>query len=302
MKNPILLAIGIAVIALGVVANMTLFTVYETEQVLVLQFGEWKRTVQEPGLTWKLPFVQNAVYFERRVLDLDPPATQVLLTDKKRINVDAYVRYRIASPQKFYESVTTEVIFADRFGRIINASLRAEVAKVSLAQLLSDKRIEIMQAIEKEVARKGKDFGIQLVDIRIGRTDLPDETSQAVYNRMRSERERQANELRAEGGEESLKIKARADREKVVLVAEAERQSRILRGQGDGQRNRILGQAYGTDPDFFAFYKSMQQYTEALAGGDTTLVLSPDSDFFRYFGDLSGLRQQRDRGAVRPPQ
>lgn len=148
MKNPILLAIGIAVIVLGVVANMTLFTVYETEQVLVLQFGEWKRTVQEPGLTWKLPFVQNAVYFERRVLDLDPPATQVLLTDKKRINVDAYVRYRISSPQKFFESVQTEVIFADRFGRIINASLRAEVAKVSLSQLLSDKRIEIMQAID----------------------------------------------------------------------------------------------------------------------------------------------------------
>ncbi len=288
MSRRILLGLGIVVAAAGILAYATLFTVHQTQQALVLQFGEWKRSIQEPGVHWKLPFIQSVVYYERRVLDLDPPKAQVQLTDKKRINVDAYVRYRIVDPRTFYESVLTEAAFRDRFGRIIAAGLRAEVAKVSLSQLLSEKRIDIMHAVRTEVDEKAKDFGIKLVDVRIGRTDLPDETSQAVYNRMRSERERLARELRAEGGEEALKIRARADREKVVLVAEAERQSRILRGEGDARRNIILGQAYGRDPEFFAFYKSMEQYREALAGGDTTMVLSPNSDFFRYFGSMTG--------------
>ncbi|MFQ5955300.1 MAG: protease modulator HflC [Kiloniellales bacterium] len=288
MSRRLLLALGIVVIAAGVLAYSTLFTVHQTQQALVLQFGEWKRTIQEPGLHWKLPFIQNVEYYERRVLDLDPPKAQVQLTDKKRINVDAYVRYKIVDPLTFYQSVRTETAFRDRFGRIVEAGLRAEVAKVSLSELLSEKRIDIMHAVRTDVDEKAKDFGIELVDVRIGRTDLPEETSQAVYNRMRSERERQARELRAEGGEEALKIRARADREKVVLVAEAERQSRILKGEGDGERNRILGDAYGRDPEFFAFYKSMEQYREALAAGDTTMVLSPNSDFFRFFGSLTG--------------
>ncbi len=287
MSRRILLGLGIAAAAAGILAYTMLFTIHQTQQVLVLQFGAWKRSVQEPGLDWKLPW-QSLEYYEGRVLDLDPPNAQVQLTDKKRINVDAFVRYRIVDPQKFYQSVRTETAFRDRFGRIIAAGLRAEVAKVSLSELLSEKRIDIMRSVRREVDARAEDFGIAIIDIRIGRTDLPDETSQAVYNRMRSERERQARELRAEGGEEALKIRARADREKVVLVAEAERQSRILRGEGDGQRNIILGEAYGRDPEFFAFYKSMEQYRQALAAGDTTMVLSPNSDFFRYFGSMTG--------------
>ena len=290
---PVLAAIAAA---LGILAFTMLFTVYQTQQALVLQFGEYKRTVDEPGLDWKWPW-QSLVYFERRVLDLDPPKAQVQLTDKKRINVDAYVRYRIVAPQKFYQSVQTEISFRDRYGRIVGAAVRAEVAKVSLTQLLSDKRDDIMREIRAQVDAKAENFGIQVVDVRIGRTDLPDETSQAVFNRMRSERERQAREQRAEGEEESLKIRARADREKVELLAEAERTARLLMGEGDGQRNRILGEAYGRDPDFFAFYKSMEQYRRALAAGDTTMVLSPDSDFFRYFGDLTGSASGAGRGA-----
>jgi membrane protease subunit HflC len=287
MSPKLLPVLGAVAAALGVLAFFMLFTVYQTQQVLVLQFGEYKRTINEPGLHWKLPW-QSVVYFENRVLDLDPPKAQVQLTDKKRINVDAYVRYRIVAPQRFYQSVQTEISFRDRYGRIVGAAVRAEVAKVSLTQLLSDKRDDIMREIRAQVDAKAENFGIQVVDVRIGRTDLPDETSQAVYNRMRSERERQAREQRAEGEEESLKIRARADREKVELLAEAERTARILMGEGDGQRNRILGEAYGRDPEFFAFYKSMEQYRRALAAGDTTMVLSPDSDFFRYFGDLTG--------------
>jgi len=287
MKSRIPLILAVVVGALGIFAFLTLFTVHQTQQALVLLFGEYKRTVNEPGIHWKWP-LESLVYYERRTLDLDPPKSQVQLTDKKRINIDAYVRYRIVAPQKFYQSVQTEESFRDRYGRIVEAAVRAEVAKVSLSQLLSDKRIDIMQSIRAEVDEKAANFGIEVVDVRIGRTDLPDETSQAVFNRMRSERDRQARELRAEGEEESLKIRARADREKVELVAEAERRSRILKGEGDGERNRILGEAYGRDPQFFAFYKSMEQYRAALGGGDTTMVLSPDSDFFRYFGDLTG--------------
>ncbi len=287
--NPKLLPVlGAVAAALGILAFLMLFTVYQTQQVLVLQFGEYKRTINEPGLHWKLPW-QSLVYFENRVLDLDPPKAQVQLTDKKRINVDAFVRYRIVAPQKFYQSVQTEISFRDRYGRIVGAAVRAEVAKVSLTQLLSDKRDDIMREIRAQVDAKAENFGIQVVDVRIGRTDLPDETSQAVFNRMRSERERPAREQRAEGEEESLKIRARADREKVELLAEGERTARLLMGDGDGQRNRILGEAYGRDPEFFAFYKSMEQYRRALAAGDTTMVLSPDSEFFRYFGrDLIG--------------
>jgi membrane protease subunit HflC len=288
MSKRSLLILGIAILAVGIVASGALYTVHQTQQGLVLQFGQAKRVVTDPGLHMKTPFIQNVIYYDRRILDLDPPDFQILLTDKKRINVNAYARYRITDALRFYQSVQTEGAFRDRFGRIINASLRAEVAKVSLSQLLSEKRVEIMQKIRTQVDGEAESYGIQLIDVRIGRTDLPDETSQAVYNRMRSERERQARELRAEGEEEAVKIRARADREKVELVAEAERQSRILVGEGDAQRNRLLGEAYGRDPDFFAFYKSMEQYKEALGGGDTTMVLSPDSDFFRYFGSLTG--------------
>lgn len=299
--NRTLIVAGVVVLVLGLVAVTTLFTVHQRQQAIVLRFGEVVRVIEEPGLNWKIPFAEEAVFFERRVLDLDPPDFQVLLTDKKRININAYARYRIVNALRFFQVVQTEEGFRDRFGRVVNSSLRAEVAKVSLAELLSEKRDSIMRNIRGDVDREAENFGIEIIDVRIGRTDLPDETSQAVYSRMRSERERLAKELRAQGEEESLKIRARADREKVVLVAEAERQSRILVGEGDAQRNRLLGEAYGKDPDFFAFFKSMQQYQEALSHGDTTLVLSPDSDFFRYFNNELGATT-REATAANPQQ
>ncbi|MCK5276503.1 MAG: protease modulator HflC, partial [Alphaproteobacteria bacterium] len=226
-------------------------------------------------------------YFDTRVLDLDPPEVQVPLVDKKRINVDAYMRYKIVDPLLFFQAVTTESNFQDRFGRLVNASLQQTIARNSLSDLLSDKRDDIMKQIRTEIDLAAPSFGVRIVDIRIGRTDLPVEISQNVYGRMRAEREREARELRAEGKEEAQKITARADREKVVLVADAKRKSEIARGEGEGERVTILADAYGRDPEFFDFYKSMQAYKKSLSGNTTTMVLTPDSDFFRFFGQES---------------
>jgi len=284
MKKGILTAFGIALVAAVVVANSAFYTVYQAEQAIVLYFGEPVRVIKEPGLKLKIPFFEEVRFFDKRVLDLDPPEVQVQLIDKKRINVDAYTRYRIVDPLLFYQSVTNEENFQGQFGRIVNAALKRVIAKVALSDLLSEKRDDIMGTIRSEVSQAVPQYGVAMLDIRIGRTDLPKEISQNVYNRMRTEREREARELRAEGTEAAQKIRAKADREKVVLVADAERQAEILRGEGEGERNRLLGDAYGQDPDFFAFYKSMAEYRKSLGQSGTTMVLSPDSDFFRFFG------------------
>lgn len=280
--------LGIVVLVLGVVGSAALFTVHQTEQAIVLQFGKPVRVVQEPGLSWKLPFVQDVRYYERRILDLDPPEFEVLLDDKKRIKVDAFARYRILDPLKFLQVVGTEATARNRLSNLVNSSLRRVIAKTSLTDLLSPQRAQLMEQIQTEVTTNAKALGINIVDIRIGRTDLPTETSQAVFNRMRTEREREARELRAQGTETAQKIRAGADRDKTVILATAKRKSEQLRGEGEGQRNMILGQAYGQDPEFFQFYKSLSEYQENLVGNDTTMVLSPDSDFFKFFGNLSG--------------
>lgn len=221
-------------------------------------------------------------------LDLDPPEFEVLLDDKKRIKVDAFARYRILDPLKFLQVVGTEATARNRLSNLVNSSLRRVIAKTSLTDLLSPQRAQLMEQIQTEVTTNAKALGINIVDIRIGRTDLPTETSQAVFNRMRTEREREARELRAQGTETAQKIRAGADRDKTVILATAKRKSEQLRGEGEGQRNVILGQAYGQDPEFFQFYKSLSEYQENLVGNDTTMVLSPDSDFFKFFGNLSG--------------
>ncbi len=291
MSRTKLAVLGIIVIVVGLTAVQSLFTVRETEQAIVLQFGKPIRVVPEPGLSYKLPFVQNIVIYDDRILDLDPAEVQILLTDKKRINVDAYARYRIVDPLKFFQAARTEAVLRDRFGKIINSAIRQEIATISLGDLLSGKRLSIMQAIQINIVSQAPTFGIDIVDIRIGRTDLPPDTSQAVYNRMRTEREREARELRAEGAEEAQKIRARADREQIVILAEAQRSSEILRGEGEGQRNLILGRAFSQDPEFFDFYKSLAEYEKNLVGSDTTMVLTPDSDFFRFFGSAAGSRK-----------
>ena len=288
MSRMPLAIIGIVVIVLGVVAASALFTVDQREQVIVLQFGEPVRVIREPGLNFKIPFVQNVVHFDKRILDLDPDPEEVILSDQKRINVDAFARYRITDPLRFLQSVNNESSLRDRLGRTLNSSLRQVMGRHALPDLLSPKRDDIMGNIKDNVNKAGESFGIEVVDVRIGRTDLPEQIANNVFARMRSERERIANQLRAEGEEIKQTITSTADRQRTVILAEASRQGQIQRGQGEGERNRILGEAFGKDIEFFKFYRRMIAYREALKGEDTTLVLSPNSDFLRFFNNLSG--------------
>ncbi len=292
MSKVQLAILGIVILVLGVLASSALYTVHQVQQAIVLQFGKPVRVVSEPGLNYKIPFIQDVRFYERRILDLDPPEFEVLLDDKKRIKVDAFARYQIENPLKFLQVVGTESTARNRLSNLVNSSLRRVIAKTSLTDLLSPKRGELMEQIQSEVTTKAKTLGINIIDIRIGRTDLPTETSQAVFNRMRTEREREARELRAQGQETAQKITAEADRDRTVILANAKRKSEQLRGEGEGRRNLILGEAYGQDPDFFLFYKSLAEYQENLVGNDTTMVLSPDSDFFRFFGNYSGTKRK----------
>lgn len=279
---------GVAFVVLLVLAavgwNSFTYTVHQHEQAIVLRFGEIQKTVLAPGLYLKMPVADDVVLYEKRILDLDPAPVKQLLTDQKTIEVDAYARYRIIDPLVFFQRVRSYSILEDRFSKLVRASLQREIAKVNLGELLSDRREDIMEKIRLEVEEQAGSFGIEVVDVRIGRTDLPPEISQNVYSRMSTDQERKARETRALGGEQSKIIRARADRDRTVLLAEAKRESEILRGQGEGQRNRILGEAYSKDPEFFDFYKSMQEYRNGLGGDSTTMVLTPDSDFFRFFG------------------
>ena len=292
MSRAKLAILGGLIILLGIALNSSLFTVRVTEQVLVRQFGEVKRTVHDPGLHVKVPFLQDILAYDKRVLSVDPPAEEMLLSDQKRIFVDAFARYRITDPLKFFQTVNDEVIFGNRFGNILTSTVKEFVAQRSLEDLLSDKRDDIMQSIRDSVANDTENFGIEVVDIRIGRSELPEAVSQTVYNRMVTERQRQASQLRAEGAENARRITAEADRQKVVIVAEAQREAQVLRGEGDATRNAILGESYGQDPDFFEFFRSLEAYKETFAREGTTMVLSPNSDFFKYFGNLEGGRDR----------
>ncbi|MEP4380343.1 MAG: protease modulator HflC [Alphaproteobacteria bacterium] len=292
MSRAKLAIIGGIIIVVGVLLNSGLFTVRETDQVLVLQLGEHKRTVRDPGLHFKVPLIQNVVNYDKRVLSVDPPAEEMLLSDQKRILVDAFARYRITDPLKFFQTVRDEQIFGNRFGNILTSTVKEFVAQRELADLLSDQRNVIMESIRDGVANETDGFGIEVVDIRIGRSELPEAVSQTVYERMRTERERQSNKLRAEGEENARRIRAEADRQQVEIVAEAQREAQSLRGGGDATRNAILGESYGKDPEFFEFFRSLEAYKETFAKEGTTMVLSPNSDFFKYFGDLQGGRDR----------
>ena len=285
MKKPFLAVFGLIIVVAGVTAYGALFTVHQTQQALILQLGNPIRTVPEPGLHFKLPFIQNIEFYDRRILDLDPPAQEVILLDQKRINVDAFARYKIADPLEFRKRAVTNQNFRQVFGNRLNAAIRAEIGKILLGDMLTEKRAQVMDVISRQMKAQAAEFGTEVIDVRIGRTDLPEATAQAVYNRMRSDRVAHAAKLRAEGEEQKLKIQAVADKDRTIIIAEAQRQSEILRGQGEGERNRILGEAFGQDPEFFDFYRSMEAYGEALGEG-TTMVLSPDSEFFRFFGTV----------------
>lgn len=284
MSRNRLTVLGIVVIALGITVFSALFTVHQTRQVLVLQFGEPKRVIQDPGLHLKWPFIQNVVEYDRRVLEFDPPAEQVILSDQKRMVADAYVRYRISDPLKFFQTVQTELVARSRLSSVVNSSQRRVLGNVTLLAVLSAERDEIMSDIQTDVNAAAQRLGIEVIDVRLRRADLPQEAAQAIYARMRSEREREAREARAQGFEKGQQIRAAADRERTVLLAEAKRTSETTRGDGDQEATRIWADAFGQDAEFFHFYRSMQAYREALRGDDTTMVLSPDSDFFRFFG------------------
>lgn len=282
----VLFVVGILVVAVAIVASMSLFTVYQTQQALVLQFGSPKRMINEPGLKVKLPW-QNAVFYERRILSVDPPVQRVILEDQKPLLVNTYARYRIVDPLLFFQRVRSEAIADTRLSTIINASTRGVLGNVNLASVLSEERVDIMSDIKDQVNAEAQQLGIDLVDLRITRSDLPDETSEAVYLRMRSEREREAAEFRAQGFEQAQRIKATADREATVIRAEAQREAEIERGKGEAERTRTLNAAFGQDEAFFSFYRSMQAYTSAFDAG-TYMVLSPDSEFFEYFQSIPG--------------
>jgi membrane protease subunit HflC len=272
----------------GLVAYGGLYTVQETEQALVLMLGEPRRVVKEPGLHFKVPLIENVELMEARILDFDAPKEEIIASDKKRLVVDTYTRYRIVDPLQFFRSINNETLARQRLAVVINSSMRRTLASVELQSVLSGERRDLMRHIRDSVNSEALKLGLEIVDVRIKRADLPAENSQAIFRRMQVERERDAKEARARGAEEAQKIQADADRQKVVLLADARRKSQILRGEGDALRNEIYAKAYGTDPEFFRFYRSMQAYRKALNADDTTLVLSPDSEFFRYFGDLDG--------------
>jgi modulator of FtsH protease HflC len=289
MNRMVVTAAAVALAVLVLLGLGSVFTVEQTEQAIVLQFGAFSREVRDPGLHFKRPwFLQSVVYYDRRVLDTDPPTEEVIAADQKRLVVDSYARFRIVDPLRFYQSMGTELAARGRLNATISGSLRRVLGNITLGSVLSDERSRIMRQITEEVATQAKPFGIEVIDVRLRRADLPEENSQAIFARMQSERQREAQEFRAQGDEFAQRIRSVAERERTVIIAEAQKQSQILRGQGEGESVKIYADAFGKDKNFFAFYRSMQAYREALGGQNTTLVLSPDSDFFRFFGNSAG--------------
>ncbi len=281
MTTRSIMAVIIAVAVL-LMASSAMFTVRQTHQALVLQFGEPKRVITDPGLHFKVPLIQDVTYYDKRVLDLDPVGQDMSLIDQRRINVDSFARYRIVDPLKFYQTVLTENAFRDRFGSILNGSVRDNLGRTDLADVLGAKRPEVMHEITTQVRRRAAEFGIEVLEVRIGRTDLTADTTQATYNRMRSDRMAEAADFRGRGQEQKSRIEGDADRERTVILAEAEKESQTLRGEGEAESRRILNAAQGRDPEFYGFFRALEAYRASL-GDDTTVVLSPDSDFFRYF-------------------
>ena len=284
------ISIFVAVLT-GLLIYSAFFIVKETHQAIVLQLGEPKKVYKDAGLYFKIPLIQNVHFLDKRVIDIDAPAEEVIALDQKRIIVDAYAKFIIKDPLKFYISVGNERIAQSRLASIINAKIRGVLGKENLVNLISTNRNKLMSQITKDVAEEAKDFGIDVIDVRIKRADLPSANSEAIFKRMQTERTREAKEFRAQGFEVGQTIKSIADKEVAIILADARKTAQITRGEGDGLRNKIFADAFGRDPEFFSFYRAMQSYEKSLiSGSETSLVLSPDSEFFRYFGE-SGLKK-----------
>ena len=304
------------IIILAATAFFSIFIVKEINQAIVLQFGDPKRIISKPGINFKIPFIQNVVFLDKRILNLDAPPEEVIASDQKRLIVDAFARFQIIDPLKFYISVGNERVARSRLSTIINSRIRSVLGTQRLQTLLSEDRTKQMSLIQDGVNNEAEKFGIKIVDVRIKRADLPPANSEAIYRRMQTEREREAKEFRAKGAEMAvtitstadkevtviladaqkefrakgaemaITITSTADKEVTVILAEAEKESQIMKGEGDGMRNKIFAEAFGKDPEFFAFYRAMQAYEKALIGGETSLILSPDSEFFKFFGNI----------------
>jgi membrane protease subunit HflC len=281
--------IGIVVAAvLAVLAYGSLFIVYPTQQALVLQFGEVKRAVTEPGLYVKAPFIQNVVTIDKRILDLDVNSLEAIASDQKRLVVDAFARYRIDNPVLFYQTVNNVQEGSRRLATFVQSAVRAVLADTTFISVVRDSRPQLMERIRSDVEARAEGIGIKVVDVRLRRADLPEANSQAIFRRMQTERQREATEIRAQGEEAARRIRATAERQAIVITAEANQESETIRGDGDSQRGRIFADAYGRDPEFFAFFRSMQAYGATLADQGTRFVISPDTEFFRFLNDPSG--------------
>jgi membrane protease subunit HflC len=271
-----------------IVAYSSIFTVKQTEQALVVRLGRPVDVVSEPGLNFKAPFIDTVINIDKRILDLENPSQEVIASDQKRLVVDAFARYKIKDPLRFYQSVGSIQAANLQLTTLLNAALRRVLGEVSFITVVRDEREGLMAKIRGQLDREAEGYGIQVVDVRIRRADLPEQNSQAVYKRMQTEREREAQEFRAQGGQKAQEIRSKADREVTVIIADANSTSEQTRGEGDAERNRLFAEAYGKDPDFFAFYRSMSAYETGLRANDTRFLLRPDSDFFRFFGSAGG--------------
>ncbi|MBN9528039.1 MAG: protease modulator HflC [Alphaproteobacteria bacterium] len=292
MNRGILIVVGLIVLGLFVLFG-SVFTVNQTQQALVLQLGEPVRMIREPGLKFKLPFIQNVTYFDKRILSLDAPPEEIIAADQRRLVVDSFARFRIVDVLKFFQTLGNETVARSRLASQLNSALRRVLGSQDSIAVISGERAQLMTEIARIVNVEAARFGIEIIDVRIKRADYPDTISQAIFRRMQTEREREAKEIRAQGFELSERIRADADRQRTILIAEARRQSETLRGEGDGTRTKIFADAANLDPEFFAFYRSLQAYSHALQTNDTTMLLSPDMEFFRYMTTMPGSAQAK---------
>jgi membrane protease subunit HflC len=278
--------ISIVIIGLiAFIAYLSIFTVFEIKNAIVLQFGDPKRVIMEPGLNFKIPFVQNVVFIDNRILDIDAPPAEVIASDQKRLIVDAYVKFKIIDVLDFYKTLGNENVARSRISAIVNSRIRSVLGERPLSAVLSEDRASLMKEITALVETEVNNFGISIVDVRIKRADLPEANSEAIFRRMQTEREREAKEFRAQGAEIAQRIRSTADKDVTIIKSQAEKKANIIRGEGDGKANGVFADAFNTDPEFFAFYRAMQAYVEGLQNTDTTMILSPDSQFFKYFAN-----------------
>jgi len=295
------LVAALIIVAL-IVAYGALFTVYQTRQALVVRLGEPIRPVTEPGLHYKIPLIDSVINIDKRILDLENPAQEVIASDQKRLVVDAFARYRVKDVLKFYQTVGTVEGANLQLSILLNSALRRVLGEATLTQVVRDQREHLMARVREQLNTEAQAFGISVVDVRIRRADLPEQNSQAVYQRMQTERQQEAAQYRAEGAQKAQELRAKADRDVTVLLAEAQSKGERTRGEGDAERNRIFAESYGRDPDFFSFYRSMQAYENGLRANDTRMLLKPDTEFFRFFVDPSGKpREGNSTSGATPP-